>query len=221
MKAIQEYINSKEYEFNNHPFFKILEQFDTLQGINHFAPKHTFWTMTFQDILRINEERVQDPYLKKIARHHRLEDAGHDKWFLHDKEYMNESASQGVKENQDIAWLYSKDLQATRDPVYAIVSEIYKIDDEYLNIILLLTLESAGHVFLEKIAEQVKKIGEDENLLFFSSSHLDVEMAHTFHEEEITRTLFEKELSVISRENSVKMIDRCYDAFNQLLSSTC
>jgi len=216
MKTIQAYIDSKQNEFMNHPFFKLIEQFKTLKEINYFVPELTFWAMTFQDILRLNEEKVQDPYLKKIARHHRLEDSGHEKWFLHDKEYMSSTTSEVVKDMHDVAWLYGKDLQATRDAAYAIVSEIYKIDDEYLNVALLLTLESSGHVFFEKVANQVKKSGEDENLLYFSSSHLDVEMAHALFEEEMERKLFEKVLPVNTRREALKMIDRCYDAFNQM-----
>ncbi len=50
----------------------------------------------------------------------------------------------------DVAWLYSKESQLTRDAAYAIMSEIYKIDDEILNIALLLTLESSGHVFFRE-----------------------------------------------------------------------
>ena len=48
------------------------------------------------------------------------------------------------------------------------MSEIYKTNDELLNIALLLTLESSGHVFFEKVVKQVKKAGENENLKYFS-----------------------------------------------------
>lgn len=85
MKTVQAYIDSKQHEFMNHPFFNILEELNSIEEISYFVPELTFWAMTFQDILRINEERVTDPYLKKVARHHRLEDAGHEKWFLSDK----------------------------------------------------------------------------------------------------------------------------------------
>jgi hypothetical protein len=214
MKTIQAYIDSKQYEFMNHPFFKVLEELNTLDEINYFVPELTFWAMTFQDILRLNEERVSSPYLKKVARHHRLEDAGHEKWFLHDKSYMSSLGPKEISQRHDVSWLYSQDLQATRDAAYAIVSEIYKIEDEYLNIALLLTLESSGHVFFEKVANQVKKTGEDDNLLYFSSSHLDVEMAHALFEEEMEKKLFEKALPIETRREALKMIDRCYDAFN-------
>jgi hypothetical protein len=216
MKTIQAYIDSKQSEFINHPFFKLLSKLNSLEEINYFVPELTFWAMTFQDILRLNEERVTDPYLKKVARHHRLEDAGHEKWFLHDKRYMSSMGPEAIKQHHDVEWLYSKDLQATRDAAYEIVAEIYKIEDENLNIALLLTLESSGHVFFEKVSKQVLATGENDNLLYFSTSHLDVEMAHAVFEEEMERKLFERVLPMETRRKALKMIDRCYDAFNKM-----
>ncbi|KTD25737.1 Uncharacterised protein [Legionella lansingensis] len=216
MKTIQAYIDSKQQEFMNHPFFDTLAQLNSIEEISYFVPELTFWAMTFQDILRLNEERVTDPYLKKIARHHRLEDAGHDKWFLHDKKYLGNVSSNKSCTKDDVAWLYSKESQITRDAAYAIVSEIYKMDNEILNIALLLTLESSGHVFFEKVVKQVKKTGEDKNLKYFSSSHLEVEMAHAIFEEEMERRLVEWPVPIDVRRKALKMIDRCYDAFSRM-----
>jgi len=138
MKTIQAYIDSKQNEFMNHPFFTILEGLDSIEEINYFVPELTFWAMTFQDILRLNEEKVKDPYLKKIARHHRLEDAGHEKWFLSDKKYLNQLSSEKSVDRDDVAWLFSKDSQLIRDAAYALMSEIFKSEDEAVNIALLL-----------------------------------------------------------------------------------
>lgn len=216
MKTIQAYIDSKQSEFMNHPFFSLLEELNSLEEISYFVPELTFWAMTFQDILRINEEKVKDPYLKKVARHHRMEDAGHEKWFLSDKKYMGQHSQNKSCERDDVAWLYSKDSQLVRDAAYALIAEIYKLDDEMLHVVLLLTLESSGHVFFEKVVKQVKKTGEDKNLKYFSSSHLEVEMAHALFEEEMERKVFERPLSITSRREALKMIDRCYDAFGKM-----
>lgn len=216
MKTIQAYIDSKQQEFMNHPFFETLEKLNSLEEISYFVPELTFWAMTFQDVLRLNEERVSDPYLKKVARHHRLEDAGHEKWFLHDKKYMGTISDNKSCITDDVAWLYSKESQLTRDAAYAIVSEVYQAQDEILNIVLLLTLESSGHVFFEKVVKQVKQTGEDKNLQYFSSSHLEVEMAHALFEEEMEKKLFAREVPVNLRRDALKMVDRCYDAFNKM-----
>jgi len=216
MKTIQAYIDSKQNEFMNHPFFDLLEGLNSLEEISYFVPELTFWAMTFQDILRINEERVKDPYLKKVARHHRMEDAGHEKWFLSDKKYMSDRCEDKSGDRDDIAWLYSKDSQLIRDAAYAIMSEIYALDEEILNVALLLTLESSGHVFFAKVVNQVKKTGEDKNLKYFSSSHLEVEMAHALFEEEMERNIFDRKLSISTRRKALKMVDRCYAAFGKM-----
>jgi hypothetical protein len=190
MKTIQTYIDSKQNEFMNHPFFSILEKLDSIEEISYFVPELTFWAMTFQDILRINEERVTDPFLKKVARHHRMEDAGHEKWFLSDKKYMSQFC-EDKSDRDDVAWLYGKDSQLVRDAAYAIMAEMYQLDEEILNVALLLTIESSGHVFFEKVVKQVKKTGEDKNLKYFSSSHLEVELAHALFEEEMEKKVYE------------------------------
>lgn len=217
MKTIQAYIDSKQSEFKNHPFFSILEKLDTLEEISYFVPELTFWAMTFQDILRINEERVKDPYLKKVARHHRLEDAGHEKWFLSDKKYMSQFSDDKSCARDDVAWLYGKDSQLVRDAAYAIMAEMYQLDEEILNVVLLLTIESSGHVFFEEVVKQVQKTGEDKNLKYFSSSHLEVEMAHALFESEMERNIYERRISLSTRRKGLKTVDHCYDAFNKML----
>lgn len=216
MKAIQNYIDAKQSEFMDHPFFEILDQLSSLEEISYFVPELTFWAMTFQDILRINEERIHDAYLKKVARHHRLEDAGHQNWFLADKKYMGALNPESSCNEDNVTWLYSKETQVTRDAAYALMAEIYKAQDEVINIALLLTLESAGHVFFEKVAKQVKKTGEDANLKYFSSSHLEVEMAHALFEEEMERKLYERPIAVETRREALQMIDRSYEAFTKM-----
>ena len=216
MKTIELYIESKQQEFVEHPFFDLLEKMNSLEEISAFVPELTFWAMTFQDILRINEERVKEPYLKKIARHHRLEDAGHEKWFLHDKNLIAQMTNSDASSKDSVRWLYSNDCQLTRDAAYAIMSEIYKAEDERVNIALLLTLESSGHVFFEKIVNQVKKTGHDSDLKYFSSSHLEVELAHALFEEEMEKKLFALKLPTSVRREALRMVDRCYDAFNHM-----
>ncbi|RYV63795.1 hypothetical protein D7251_12215, partial [Legionella pneumophila] len=138
------------------------------------------------------------------------------KWFLSDKKYMGEICDNKACDRDDVAWLYSKDSQLVRDAAYSIMSEIYKIEDENLNIVLLLTLESSGHVFFEKVVKQVKKTGEDKNLKYFSSSHLEVELAHALFEEEMERKVYSRRLPISTRREALRMVDRCYDAFSKM-----
>lgn len=216
MRLIQDYIDSKQNEFKKHPFFNILEQLNSLEEISYFVPELTFWAMTFQDILRLNEERVTDPYLKKIARHHRHEDAGHDRWFLQDKKYMGTVSIDKSCNKNDVNWLYSKETRSTRDAAYALIAEVYNAEDDIINIALVLTLESSGHVFFEKVAQQVQKTGEEKHLKYFSNSHLEVEKAHALFEKEMERELFARKVPVSIRRAALQMIDRCYIAFTNM-----
>lgn len=212
MKAIQDHIERKQKEFMRHPFFDLLERLDRLEDVAGFVPNMTFWVMGFQDILRLNEERVFDPFLRKVARHHRLEDAGHEQWFLHDKAYICGSDSP----DGDAGWLFGKENQGARDLVYALLAEVYKSEDELLNIVLLVVMESTGHVFFDKIVKQMKKIGEDENLLYFSSSHLMVEQGHALFEAEMKRGLETRPVSAEVLRDALALVDRCYGAFVKL-----
>lgn len=220
MKAVQAHIDSKQSEFANHRFFDILRRLKNVKELGYFVPELTFWVMTFQDILRLNEERVTDPYLKNIARHHRLEDAGHEQWFLHDRSYVSDRNSN----DEDIGWLFGRETRSMRDPAYAILAEVYKSDSEWLNIALLFTMESSGNVFFERVAEQMEKTGEDRKLKYFSRSHLNVELAHALFDEEMERALYAKPLPAVIRRDAIQMVDRCYDAFDRMfdgLATTC
>lgn len=220
MEAIRDHIERKQEEFMRHPFFDLLERLDSLEDVRCFVPEMTFWVMGFQDILRLNEERVSDPFLRKVARHHRLEDAGHEQWFLHDRAYM----CGGGSPDEDTGWLFGKENQSARDLVYALLAEVYKSEDELLNIVLLLVMESTGHVFFDKIVQQMKKIGEDKNLRYFSSSHLKVEQGHALFEEEMERGLAARPVSASVRRDALALVDRSYGAFVTLfdgLAATC
>lgn len=212
MKAVQAHIDSKQKEFAHHRFFDVLRQMKSLKELGYFVPELTFWVMTFQDILRLNEERVADPYLRKIAHHHRLEDAGHEQWFLHDRAYVSNKTS----DDEDIRWLFGKETRSMRDPAYAILSEVYKSDNEWLNIALLFAVESSGHVFFERVAEQVEKTGEECKLKYFARSHLDAELAHALFDEEMERGLYATPLPAKIRHDAIQLVDRCYDAFDKM-----
>jgi hypothetical protein len=213
MKAIQDYIDRKQQEFTNHPFFPLLEKMKTLDEIGYFVPDLTFWVMAFQDILRLNEERVVDPYLKKIAHHHKFEDAGHEQWFLYDKNHI---CGKHSSTSEDVNWLFGRETHLTRDPTYALVSEVYRSENDWLRIALLVTIESSGHVFFDKIVNKMQELGENDNLKYFARSHLDVELAHDLFEEEMERQLYAEPLPPDIRAGALKLVDRCYDAFGRM-----
>lgn len=217
MKIIKTYLKSKQDQFARHPFFQRLEQVSELANFNGFVKHLAFWPMAFQDILRLNEERMSDEYLHKVARHHRLEDSGHDRWYINDIIYLD---PENRTSDYYFELLFDSHYTQTRDASYSILSEVFTLTDDRLRIILLLTLESSGHVFFEKTAAKVNSTNQDadNHLQYFSTSHLDVEKAHEVFEEAMEQELFVMKLPDDLRKEAVVMIDRVYDAFDLMFN---
>jgi hypothetical protein len=179
-----------------------------------FAPDLTFWVMAFQDILRLNAKLTQDPTIRKIVRHHRAEDLGHERWFLDDLAAMQVPAP-------DVRWLFGERHSSTRDAAYALMSEVYRTTDDRMRLVLVKTLESAGHVFFGRIAAAVEKAGWTKMLKYFSFSHLEVEKNHEVFEEEISRTVSGIKLAPKARAEAKQLVDRCYAAFTAMFDAIC
>lgn len=210
MDQVKRYIAQKQAELVGHPFFTDLDQDKPFEKGMDFAPGLTFWVFAFQDILRLNEQRVVDPTLRPIARHHRAEDRGHDAWFLQDVAEIDPTP-------RDLSWLFGPHHMQTRDAAYSLVSEVFRTSNDHVRIALLLTLESAGHVFFERVAAYVGRKDASERLRYFSNKHLEVEKQHALFEADMMKTL-DIELSHAVRAEALAMIDRCYESFHQIFA---
>jgi hypothetical protein len=212
MKSIQQYIASQQSEFARHPFFARLESSMPLPHVLAFAPDLTFWVMVFQDILRLNERFTTDPELRRIVKHHRVEDSGHEQWFLEDLAVMGSSSG-------DIRWLFGKRHAPTRDAAHALMAEVFRASDDRLRVVLLMTLESAGHIFFERVARFVDGAGKSDVLKYFSFSHLAVEKNHEVFEKQIAEKLDAIVLSPDLRAQAEAVVDRCYAAFRAMFEA--
>lgn len=212
MKIVQNYIADQQMKFTLHPFFQRLDRNEPLRHVLPFASGLTFWVMVFQDVLRLNEAQVTDPELKKLARHHRGEDSGHDKWFLNDLIKIEGT-------NPDVRSLFGKQHRVTRDVSYALMSEVYRAQSDYERIVLLLTLESTGHIFFEKIASYFERFGVVQSLQYFSRTHIDVEKAHEMFEKQMEEMLSHIALPEEARQRCIQLVDRAYKAFGELFDS--
>jgi hypothetical protein len=166
--------------------------------------------MTFQDILRLNEDLVTDPTLREIARHHRVEDGGHDRWFLSDLAML------GIPQPNASA-LFGREHEATRLASFALLSEVYRASSDQLRLIFLLTLESSGHIFFEEFASYLERMENAPPLQYFSRHHLNVEKSHALFGEENDAYLSHVTLSAETYEEARALIDRCYAAFMTIL----
>ncbi|HEX8793590.1 MAG TPA: hypothetical protein VF765_21755 [Polyangiaceae bacterium] len=207
MRTVKAHIEKKQHEFERHPVIERLRGDDPTL-LARLAPRLTFWVMVFQDILRKNEQLVTDPALKRIARHHRAEDTGHDRWFWTDL------AALGVA-TPSVADVFDRTHEVVRLASYALASEVYLAPNDACRITLLLAIESAGHVFFEAVAshsERTRAPG-DAALKYFSRFHIDVEKKHALFEEQVDAYLSSLVLPVAVREQAHAMVDRCYRAF--------
>src|SRR4051812_29198176 len=152
MRELHEYMEAKKQELEKHPFFTQFDADAPFGSVMQFAPKLTFWAMAFQDVLRLNESLVSDPALKRIASHHRDEDAHHDEWFLHDIKKLGAPS-------QDVGSLFGRSCAATRDASYALISEVMSARDDRVRLALVLALEAAGHVFFSRVTRFVDQKG--------------------------------------------------------------
>jgi hypothetical protein len=210
MDQVKRYITEKQAQLLAHPFFKDLERDAPFEIAMDFAPGLTFWVFAFQDILRLNEQRVVDPGLRAIARHHRAEDRGHDAWFLQDVAEIDPAP-------RGFGWLFGPHHMQTRDAAYALVAEVFRASNDHVRIALLLTLESAGHVFFERVAAYVGRNEAGNKLTYFSTKHLEVEKQHELFEAELMKPL-DIELPPDVRDAAVAMIDRSYQAFDEIFN---
>jgi hypothetical protein len=209
MKVVLEHIAAKQATFAKHPFFSELRLDRPIEQISAFAPRLAFWVMTFQDILRLNEQMVQDPTLKRIARHHRDEDTGHERWFLEDIAKLTGGPL-------TVSSLYGRTSASTRDAAYQLISEVYRATDDRLRIVLVLVLESTGHVFFGRTAVLTNALQSATKLKYFSDYHLHIEEAHEMFETNMEQQLLAISMPPEVHADAIALVDRAYAAFDSM-----
>lgn len=214
MKLVELHIARRQAEFAKHPFFAQFGENPAASDMRTFAQDLTFWVMAFQDILRLNARLTGDAEMRRIVRHHWAEDAGHDRWFLDDLAVLK------VPE-PDVSWLFSKQHRPTRDAAYALVSEVFRVSDDRLRVVLIQTLESAGHIFFERISSKVTDSEELAHLKYFSLSHLEVERSHEVFERELSEKISSTQLPPALRAEAQDLVNRCYSAFTSMFGALC
>lgn len=211
MQQIRQYIRERQARFAELDFFLQLEKNDSPNEALSFVRRLAFFVMVFQDILRLNESLVQSPELRRVARHHRAEDRGHDLWYLEDLMVLDGSIP-------DTRELFSGN-GVTRDTAYQLMSEVFGAKDDCARIALLYVLESTGHIFFTRVVTNAERVGVPQRLLYFARRHLDIELGHELFEEEMNATVERIELSPEQRQNIMALVDRSFDAMTSMLSA--
>ncbi len=212
MNVVLDRVAEKQAAFKGHPLFSCLGDELTVEEALHFTPLMTFWVMGFQDILRLNEQAMVDPTLKKMARHHRVEDSGHNLWFLED-------IAKVASGPPDLRTLFGRSHANVRDCTYALVAEVYKATEDAERIALLYSLEATGHLFFGKVAELVDKKSGPIKLKYFSSFHLKIEQAHQVFEDKMNGELRAVKLSDAAQTKALALIDRAFATFDTMFNT--
>ncbi|BAT53711.1 unknown protein [Nostoc sp. NIES-3756] len=208
----QEYLKAKQTTLKNNQLFHKLDSGQyNLKEFALLAHNISFWVMSFQDLLRINLSQMTDKEYYQIVRQHLLEDVGHEKWFLDDLKAMD-------LEQPNLQVLYSKPHAAVRDATFSLMSEVFQANYDYERIIIILTLESAGHIFFENVTNFVEKHNYHHELKYFSNHHLGLEKSHELFEEEIQAYLNNFQLNYEESNKLLNMIDRIFKAFELMFN---
>ena len=206
MKTVDNYIIQKQIKLAKHPLFNQINRESSLESIKLLAQYLSFWVMSFQDVIRINEMQITDSKIRKVAYHHLVEDMGHDQWFLSDLQQLK-------LEEPNLKLLYSRDYIFTRDATYAIMSEVFRASSDIERVALIMSLESTGHIFFEYTASLVKRVSYSSNLKYFSIHHLEVENNHKIFEQKVQDFLNSIHLSEDENKKICDIVDRVYQAF--------
>ena len=78
---------------------------------------------------------------------------------------------------------------------------------------LLLTLESAGHIFFERVARSLEQRDDVSPLRSFAKAHLDVEKDHELFHDAHMEAFHKMALPADVRAEAEAVIDRVYAAF--------
>jgi len=206
MNTVQEYIAHRQAKFAQHPFFDRIAKCESLDELVPVAQHMSFFVMSFQDMLRLNEARMINSKLRKIVRHHLVEDLGHDQWFLSDLKAMN-------IEEPSIQFLYNRDYTYTRDASYTLMAEVFRARNDYERVALVLTFESTGHVLFKYIGDFVQRFNYTSILKYYSNHHLEVEKNHQIFEQQMEAYLDSIQLTQEEEKNIIDIVNRAYEAF--------
>ncbi len=207
MKAVLQYISDRQSRFADHPFFDGFRQERPLEQVLAFAPRLAFWVMCFQDVLRLNAQRVEDPEFAVLMLRHRSEERDHDNWFFEDIARLR-----GTPLTLHEQW--SRTHECTRDASYALISEVLRPMDDRLRMVLVLTLEATSHVFFTHASRLVQT--SDRGLKYFSDHHMRAEEQHEVFEEQMEAYLRAIELTPPLQEEAVALVDRLFAAFDAM-----
>lgn len=163
-------IQSHVESLKSHAFLKQLEGTGTLEQLQQMLPRLAFFTLAFQDVLRLARAHCIDPGYRDVARSLELGDRGHDRWYLEDLTRL------GMR--VDVDWLFSEHQAISRDVAYGLVSQVTGAAHDSVRLAVLLALEAMAGEFFVRISGFVFRLGLAGDLMYFGVTHLEAEKGH-------------------------------------------
>ncbi len=211
MRKLRNSIVSHQRILKGNRLFKLIHASSSIESLASMARASAWWPMVFQDVLRLNLERVRGSSFERFAQFHLEEDSGHDRWFMDDLRVL------GV-EPPGFDELFSDGFRPIRDACYSVMAEVLRPQSAKQRIALLLALEPTGHVFFEEISAAVDRLCPELPLRYFARSHLGVEKAHDLFTESTEADLDRIVLSDDERTESEAVASRIFQTFGEMLS---
>ena len=208
MKAVLAAIDARKASFEKGALFQLLEGSATTADVATLAREVTLFPLVFQDVLRLNEGRIRDPRLKRLAQTHRREDGGHERWFLSDMKRLSVEP--------DLEWAFGRHHEATRDACYAVAAEVFRDLDDALRLVILLVLESTGDAFFSRAHGFIESAGLGADLKYLSRLHWNVEQAHDIFGNSAS-DLEAMELSDPVRRDALALVDRMFGTMEHMV----
>ncbi len=209
MLSVQGSIKEHQLRLSQNDFLRRLESgVASIEIGQQFAADMTFWVMTFQDILRLNRERVQRPALREIAEQHLQEDAGHEKWFWHD--------AKALSVLQSPEWYFGKESARVRELSLELASEVFRAEHDETRVTLILALEATGEVFFPRVVNYFERCNWGDQLKYFAQTHREVERDHEVFESKTHELLSQVTLSAEQTKEANAVVRRVFTAFEGL-----
>jgi len=207
MNRILDLVEQRQRMFADHPFFARMHRDAPYPSIAEVVPQLAFWILTFHDLLELAEDRMVDPALREIVRHHRAEESGHDVWYLEDLNRLGVQVPSAVE-------LFGPVHERTRRGSYALMAEAIRSESDWVRIALVLTMEATGAVFFTHASAYTNWPAS--GLMFFSDHHLQVEKAHELFERRMHAFLRAQELTDAEYETTAAAVVRGFAAFDHM-----
>jgi hypothetical protein len=205
---VQANIGSQQSALARHPFLQRLEKgLARAEHARKIAAQLTFWVMIFQDVLRMNRARIEDPALAQIAQQHLDEDAGHDTYFWQDIRQLSALRTPD--------WYFGPEHAPTRAVSLDILGEVFRASSDGARLTLILALEGAGAEFFSRVVRYFQRAGVSDGLWYFAEAHRNVEESHSVFDEAV-EPIDAIALSEGAAEESLGVVRRVFDNFHRL-----